>query len=106
MADSVTERCIVPLQAVLDLLGVRIEQKLMPVESQSLGRIIRAMHPIAIAQPGTRFWQIAMPYLVRLFRQRHPMDFAPPGLVKQAEFELLRPFRGQSAVHSFSIPRS
>src|SRR5579864_5441918 len=76
VADLVAEKRIVPLQSVANLFSIWIEQQLVMIESQSLRRLIRTAHPIAVKQPGSRLRQITVPYLISLLTDWNVMNFA------------------------------
>src|SRR5579864_177298 len=76
VADLVAEKRIVPLQSVANLFSIWIEQQLVMIKSQSLRRLIRTAHPIAVKQPGSRLRQITVPYLISLLTDWNVMNFA------------------------------
>ena len=55
MTNPVAEVRIAPLQIILDLLGVGIQQQLMVIKTVSVGRIVRTVDTVAIQQSGARF---------------------------------------------------
>ena len=55
VANPVAEVRIAPLQIILDLLGVWIQQKLMVIETVSVLGIVRTVDTVAVRQSGARF---------------------------------------------------
>ena len=47
------------------------------------------MHTIAVDRARPRIRQIAVPDLVGVFRQFYPLEFRAPGIVEQAELDLV-----------------
>src|SRR5579871_392968 len=76
------------------------------VKSQTLGWFVWSVNAITVLQPGTCLGQIAVPDLVGLFLHMDAVQFASPGLVEQAEFDLLRVFRKECEINAFAIPVS
>ncbi|MNT25980.1 hypothetical protein D3C72_1615270 [compost metagenome] len=71
----------------------------------TIGRIVGAMHPIAIqcSRPGVG--QVAVPDLVGEFRQGDALDFCLAVGVEQAQFDL-RGIRGKNReVDARAVPR-
>src|SRR5579864_7520566 len=66
LAHLVTKMCVAPTNVTVNLLAIRVEQKLVVVEPLASFRSIRAVDDIAIQLPGTHFGQIAVPDHVRL----------------------------------------
>ena len=93
-----------PLQAVLNLLGVRVEQELVAIKPEALGWFVRAMHAVSIKQAGTRFWQVTVPDLIGLLAQRNAVNFTPPELIEEAELNLLGGLRKKGEINTFSVP--
>src|SRR5579862_6620735 len=83
MANPVAKVRVVPLQTVLDLLRIRVQKELVPIEPQSLCGIIRSVDTVSITKTRSRLWQIAVPYLVGLFLQRNAVNLATPRFVEQ-----------------------
>src|SRR5581483_4519172 len=104
MAEAISELRIVPHQAAPYLLRIRIEQQLIFVETQSLARIIRAVHSISVKLSGTSFRKIAMPNLVSLLRHYYAMCLVPPPVIEQTQLDSFRPFRKEGEVHPLAIP--
>ena len=78
MTYPVAEVGIVPLHPIVDLFGIGIEQKLVPVKAQTSGGIIVAVHAISIEQTWAGLRQITMPDLIRLLSQRDTVSLPPP----------------------------
>ena len=87
-------------------LGIGIEQKLVGIEAVTGGRLIRAVDAVAIHGPRPRIGQIAVPDLVGVFRQNHPLQLPPPVPIEQAQLDLGGMSGEESEVHSQAIPGS
>src|SRR5215210_6332644 len=86
--DGVAEQGIVPLQVSDDLFCVGIEQKLVVVEAMTFRGTIWAVDAVAVDLARTRIRQIAVPYLVRVFRKFDALDLLLALQIEQAEFHL------------------
>jgi hypothetical protein len=89
-----------PLQAPDDGFRVGIEQQLAWIETMAGFRLIRPVHPIAVAGAGTRIRQEAVPDLIGIFRQLHPADFLLAPLVEEAQLDLGGVGGEQGKVHA------
>src|SRR5204862_7356847 len=76
----------------------------MRVKPVSLIRLIGSMHAIPVQCAGTRFRQVAMPYLVRAFTNRYALYFPPPAIVEQTELDFLSVLGEQREIDAASIP--
>ena len=61
----------------------------MRVEAVAVLGPIRAVHAVAVEQPGPRFGQVAVPDLVGVLRERDALDFAPALRIEEAELDFL-----------------
>jgi hypothetical protein len=102
---AVSELGIAPIEAAVDLLGIRIEQQLVVIESEAAIGIIRTVHAVAVQQSRPRFWQVAMPHLISLFWKLYAVQFAPSLGVEKADFNLLGVFGKDREIDAFTIPR-
>jgi len=71
MADRVAEERVAPRHRPGDRVRVRIEEELGGIESVPGRRFERPVHPIPIAETGTRRRKVHVPHLVRALRHRH-----------------------------------
>ena len=76
-----------------ELLCVRIQEQLVGIEAMALLGLVRTMDAVAVVLAGADIGQIAVPDVIRPFRQRHTLALATTG-VEQAELDLLR-MRGE-----------
>ena len=93
-----------PLQAVLNLLGIGVEQELVTIEPEALGWLIRSVHAVSVKQSGTRFRQVTVPDLIGLLAQQNAVNFTPPKLIEQAQLNLLRGLGKKGEINAFSVP--
>ena len=101
MSDRIAEERVAPFDRTRNGLGVRIQEQLSRVEPMTFGRIIRAVHAIAVELSRPGFRQIDMPNLRGLFG--HPNLRRLAALVwpiKQAEFHARSVFRKQSEINA------
>ncbi len=103
-ADPVAEMGVGPAERSEQRLGVGVDQQLVGVEAVAGGRLVGAVDPVAVERAGARFRQIAVPDLVRVFRQRHPVDLAGAGLVEQAQLDPGRIGREQGEIDAEAVP--
>lgn len=103
-ADPVAEMGVGPAHMPDQRLGIGIEQKLVRVEAMSHRRFVRPMDAVAIDRPRPRIRQVAVPDLVGVLRQYDPLQFAPPVLVEQAEFDLGGMSGEQREIHPQAVP--
>ena len=105
-ADPVAEMGIGPAHMADQRLGVGVEQKLVGIEAVTGSRLIRSMDAVAIHGSRPRIGQIAVPDLVGIFRQNHPLQLAPAVPIEQAQLDLGGVSGEESEVHSQAIPGS
>ena len=103
-ADAVAEMGVRPAERSEQRLGVGVDQQLVGIEAVAGGRLVRAVDAVAVERAGTRFRQVAVPDLVGIFRQRHPVDLAGAGLVEQAQLDLGRIGREQGEIDAEAVP--
>ncbi len=104
MADGVTEQRFRPLQFADQLLGVRVDQQLVVVETMTILRIVRAVHAIAVDLARVRIRQIAVVNLVCVFRKFDALQFDFASGVEQAQLYLGGVCREQGEVDAQAIP--
>ena len=75
------------------------------VEAMALGGTIRAVDAIAVDLARAGIGQIAVPHLVRVFRQLDAFDFLLALQIEQTEFHLGGVRREQGEVDTQAIPR-
>jgi hypothetical protein len=85
-------------------LGVRVDQELIRVETESLLRLVRPMHAIAIELSGRDIVQIAMPDIFAALGQRDAFQFALALVIEQAKLHLRRIGGKQREVGAPPIP--
>ncbi len=61
VAEVVAEQRLVPLDLAAGRLGVGVDQQLVRVAAQALGRVVRAVHAVAVALAGLHGGQVAVP---------------------------------------------
>jgi len=103
-SDFVTEKRVVPPHAILNLPGIRIEQKFMAVKPQSFCRIVSTVHTVSIYETWASFRQIAVPHLVGIFRHENAISFSPAGRVEKAQLYFFRALGKEREIHSFAVP--
>ena len=100
-------------------LSVRVEQQLVGIEAVSIPRLVRAMYAITIDSTRPRVGNVAVPDLVRVFRQLDALDLAPSIRTEETQLDLAGmrredrevdpepiPGRAQRKRPPFSYPRS
>ena len=100
----VAEQGRVPGQLTDHLPGVRIEQQLVRVEAMAGRRLVGAVDAIAVDGAGPGIGKIAVPNLVRVFRQHDSIDLVLATRIEQAEFDLGRIGREQREIDAEPIP--
>ncbi|MNP23345.1 hypothetical protein D3C76_1160510 [compost metagenome] len=88
MADGVAEEGFGPLQLADQLLGIRVDQQLVRVETVAVRRVVWAVDAVAIDQPWVGVRQIAVVNLVGVFRQLDAFEFDVAGIIENAQFHL------------------
>src|SRR5215207_3819011 len=104
MIHSITEVRIAPSQLPLDVLGVRLDQQLVGIESMALRGIVRTMHAISIEPAGAGFWQVAVPGLVRAFAQLDALQLTPAVRIEQTQLDSGGVRGEHGKIHAFAIP--
>ena len=87
IAEVVAEQRLVPLEVAVDGLRVRVHQELVRVAAVPPGRIVWAVHPVAVALAGFDVGDEAVPDEAVDLGQRHP-GLGAVG-VEQAQLDLL-----------------
>jgi hypothetical protein len=95
---------IVPAQVPVEGLGVGVDEQLVVVEPVPAFRIVGAVDPIAIELAGAHIREVAVPDLVRVFRQRHPVGLALAFRIEEAEFDLLGVRGEQREIDAAAVP--
>src|SRR4051812_41253579 len=103
-SDFVNEKRGVPPHAILNLPGIWIEQKFVTVKAQPFRGIVGTVHSISIYKTWTSFRQIAVPYLVRIFRHENAISFPPAGRVEKAQLYFFRALGKEREIHAFAVP--
>ncbi len=84
----VTEQRVIPFNRAGDRLCIGIDHHLVGVKPVPIGRLVRAMDPIAVQLTGFDSRQVGMPDLVRFFVQLYSICFAlPHRLIKKAKLD-------------------
>ncbi len=68
-------------------------------------RLIRPVDAVSINSGGSNFWQITVPNLVGVFRERDSLEFTFASLVEQAQFDFGRVGREAGEVCTLAVPR-
>jgi hypothetical protein len=68
-------------------------------------RLIRPVDAVSINSGRSNFWQITVPNLVSVFRERDSLEFTFASLVEQAQFDFGRVGREEGEVCTFAVPR-
>ena len=103
-ADAVAEMRVCPFQIAHEISGIGVDKELVRVETVAPRRIVGAMNAIAVELPRANVRQIAMPNLVRVFRQADPRGLLSPGFVEQTEVHPFGIFREQGEIHAHPVP--
>ncbi len=86
--EAVAEQRLVRVRHALDGFGVRVQQQLAGVAAQALARVVRPVHPIAVALAGLHTGQVAVPdEAVDLGHLDAPSLAA--GVVQEAQLDLV-----------------
>ncbi len=102
-ADAIAEERVVPRHLAVDALGVGVDQQLGRVEPMAGGRVVAAVHPIAVALAGSHVGQVAVPHEIGLLDQTDALLVAPVGVV-QAQVDVLRVLAEDREVDPRPIP--
>ena len=89
VADLVAEQFVGPRERAADGLGIRVQQQLVGVEAQALGRFVRAIDSVAIELTGAQARHVRMPDAAGALAQPHPRRLALGLRIEQAEFHRL-----------------
>src|SRR5438270_12148745 len=103
-SDFVTEKRVVPPHAILNLPGIRIEQKFVTVKAQPFGWIVRTMHSISIYETWASFRQITVPTLVGIFRHQNAICFTPSRGIEKTQLDFFRALGKEREIHAFAVP--
>ena len=87
VADGVAEQRLGPFQLADQLFGVGVDQQFVGVEAMAVGRVVRAVHAVAVDQPRMGVGQVAVVDLVGVFRQFDAFEFHFAGVVENAQFD-------------------
>ena len=88
VTGAIAEMRIAPDQPAGQLLGIRVDQELVRVESQTPFGLIRSVHAVAIELAGDHVGEVAMPDVFRALRQCQALKLAAALAVEQAELDL------------------
>src|SRR5207302_9209505 len=91
--NPISKMRVAPANGSLNLFSIRIEKKLVMIESVSVLGIERAMDAIPVQLPRPRFRQISVPDHVGLLGKRYALGLPFASGVVQAEFDFLGVFR-------------
>ena len=106
VADRVAEHLGPPFEFAHVRLGVGVEQQLVVIETVSLQRRVRAMHPQAVACAELQSGHEAVPDLIGVFRQRDATRFVHTGTVVDADIDP-RSVRGEHGeIHAIVVESS
>ncbi len=103
-ADAVAVVSVAPADRSVQRLRVRIEQQFVMVETVPVGRVVGAVHAVAVqgARPQPR--QVPVPHLIGILRQRVARDLAASACVEDAQVDALRVCREEGEVHARTVP--
>ena len=104
VADAIGEMRVGPGEMPAEPLAVGIDQQLVRIEAEAGFGLVRAMHPIAIELARLRVRQIAVPDVVGALRQGDALDLVAPGLVEQAQLDLLGACGEQREIRAAAVP--
>ena len=104
MPNPVAEMRVMPLQSILNLLRIRVEQKFVVIKTHSLCSFVGPPHPKTIKRSGSSFGKITVPDQVRLLAHGDAVDFPAATLVKQAQRYGFCVLGKKREVHTFAVP--
>ena len=104
VADRVAEAGGVPNHAADQLARVRIEQQLVRVEAMPLLGLVGAVHAIPVDEARHSAFEIAVPGLVRVFRQHDALELALAAGVEKAQLDGRCVGREQREVDAVAVP--
>ncbi len=87
-----------------DRLCIRVEQQLVRVEALALLGLVGAVDAVAVELAGFQSRHVAVPDEVGALAQLQPRDFAPAGLVEEAELDALGMAREEREVDALVVP--
>ena len=99
--EPVGEQRLVPLDAAVDRLGIRVEQQLAWVAPQSCRRVVGSVYPVAVALARADPRHVAVPDQGVAFGQRDPRLVAR--IVEQAQFDPVRGFREDREIGAAAV---
>ena len=94
----------VPFQIAEMPPGIGIEHQLVGIEPVAGGRLVGAVHAIAVNRSGTHIRHIAVPDLVGEFRQLEARRLPLAAVVEQAELDPRRGRREQREIDPLAVP--
>jgi hypothetical protein len=103
-SDAIAEMGIAPGQFAMKKLGVGIDQQLVRIEAMAVGRVVRAMHPVAVKQSGPGILEITMPDCIAVLRQLDALDLPLARGIEKAKLHLLRMGGKDREVRALAIP--
>ena len=104
-ADAVAEVRVAPDERALQVLRVRLDQKLVGIEAMSLGGLVRTMYSIAVEKSGTSLGQIGVPDIIGTLRHVDALDLAAALRVEQAQLDALGILGEEREVDAGAVPR-
>ena len=104
VAHPVAEQSVVPFERADERLGVGVDEQLVVVEAVARLGFVRSVHPIAIELTRPHVRQVAMPDLMRVFRQSDPRDFGLSAAVEQTKLDPFGVGREQREVRARTVP--
>ena len=106
VADAIGEMRVGPGELAAEPLAVGIDQQLVGIETVPGLRIVGPVHAIAVELARLGVGQIDVPDVLGALRQRDAVDLVPPGLVEQAQLDLLGGARRTARSSCRGRPRS
>ena len=104
VADGVAKQRLGPFEFTHQLLGIRVDEQFMVVETVAVFGVVRAVHAIAVDLPRVRIGQVAMEGFVGVFRQFDAFQFDFTRSVEQTQFNLGGVGGKQREIDPQSIP--
>ena len=104
VADAIGQMRVGPGELAAEPLAIGVNQKLVRIEAVAGFGIVGPVHAIAVELAGLRVGQVAVPDILGALRQRDAVDLVPPGLVEQAQFDLLGGAGEQREVGAATVP--
>jgi len=84
VADGVAKQRLGPFELAHQLFGVGVDQQFVVVETVAVGRVIRAVHTVAVNQPGVGVGQVAVEDFIGVFGEFDTFQFDHASVVEQA----------------------